>query len=84
MVERSRELDVDEDGVFHGAELSIKPNADDTERRCKICGNKLSRYNLNLYCFIHQHKGRELEDKEEAEAKRKTDNKVYQKKRKAK
>ena len=41
------------------------PLTDEKTRYCRICGKKLSIYNINSrYCFAHKAKGVLLEDKE--------------------
>jgi len=61
--------------VYHDEKprYSVKP------RKCLICKKRLSRYNLNAYCFVHALKGARIEQQEKAEqvhslAKRKRDN----------
>ena len=29
------------------------PEIDRRKRKCRWCGKRLSKYNLNMYCFVH-------------------------------
>ena len=50
-------LDVDSDGVFHGAESYKKTAQRDKPGRCKICKTPISIYRMGDYCGIHQFEG---------------------------
>jgi len=65
-------INVDDDGVYSGADATKKPPTDKRKRCCHICGKTLSVYNTeSRYCFTHQVKGQLLDDRKEENKKRK-------------
>ena len=47
--------------IFSGA-FNDRAKTYGTQRRCKVCKQKLNRYNPNKYCHTHEIEGRALED----------------------